>query len=197
MDHEVVRWIVVHGAGLLIGVVVLLLIYRVGVAAIRRIVPAVITAQATHLPSESGSAAEVDKRITTIEDLALKLLRLGVLLGLFILVLAVFELWGLLAAIGVVAAAVVLATKDVVLDYVMGFLILVEGPFFKGDYIVIEGHPGIEGTVEGIGLRQTVLRDALGIVPRRLERADPGVVEPDAHVLRRRRGGEGAACWRP
>ena len=58
--------------------------------------------------------------------------------------------------------AIVFATKDVVLDYVMGFLILVEGPYFKGDYVVVGGHPGIEGVVEEIGLRRTLLRDAMG-----------------------------------
>ena len=54
------------------------------------------------------------------------------------------------------------ATRDVVLDYVMGFLILVEGPYFKGDYVAVGGHPGTEGVVEEIGLRRTVLRDPTG-----------------------------------
>ena len=58
--------------------------------------------------------------------------------------------------------AVVFATRDVVLDYVMGFLILVEGPYFNGDYVAVSGHPGVEGVVEEIGLRRTVLRDAMG-----------------------------------
>ena len=58
--------------------------------------------------------------------------------------------------------AVVFATKEVVLDYVMGFLLLVEGPFFKGDYVVVRDHAGAEGVVEEIGLRRTLLRDALG-----------------------------------
>src|SRR5207344_479005 len=43
-----------------------------------------------------------------------------------------------------------------------GFLTLVEGPFFKGDWIRVEGAGGVEGTVEEIGLRRTVLRDAMG-----------------------------------
>ena len=56
----------------------------------------------------------------------------------------------------------VFATKDVVLDYVMGLLILIEGHFFKGDYVVVPGHTGVEGVVEEIGLRRTVLRDGFG-----------------------------------
>ncbi len=160
--NETLRWILGKGVGLLIGTVVLLLIYRVGAAAVHRLVPAVINAQAAHLPSGSSSGDEVGKRIGTIEDLLLKLLRMGVLAGFLIMVLAVFELWGVLAAIVLIVVAIVFATRDVVLDYVMGFLILIEGPFFKGDYVVVGGHPGFEGVVEEIGLRRTMLRDGIG-----------------------------------
>ena len=104
----------------------------------------------------------MNKRVRTIEELLLKLLRVGVLAGLVVLALGVFELWALLAGIILLIVAVVFATRDVVLDYVMGFLILVEGPYFNGDYIVVNGHPGVEGVVEEIGLRRTLLRDAMG-----------------------------------
>ncbi len=160
--NETLRWLLARGIGLLIGTVVLLVIYRVGITLIHRLVPTVIGAQAAHLPSGSSSADEVGKRIGTIEDLLQKLLRLAVLAGFVIVVLAVFDLWGILAAIVVIVVAVVFATQDVVLDYVMGFLILVEGPYFKGDYVTVGGHPGTEGIVEEIGLRRTVLRDATG-----------------------------------
>jgi small conductance mechanosensitive channel len=160
--NETIRWLIGRGVALLVGAVVLLLVYRVGVSAIHRLVPAVINAQAAHLPSESSSADEVGKRIRTIEDLLLKLLRVGVLAGFVAMALVVFDLWTVLAAIVLVLVAIVFATRDVVLDYVMGFLILVEGPYFKGDYIAVNGRPGIEGVVEEIGLRRTLLRDALG-----------------------------------
>jgi moderate conductance mechanosensitive channel len=160
--NEAIRWVLAHGAQLLIGTVVLLVIYRVGVSAIHRIVPAIIGAQAAHLPSGTRSDDEIGKRIKTIEDLLLKLLRVGVLAGLVVVVLAVFQLYTILAAIALIIVAVVFATRDVVLDYVMGFLILVEGPYFNGDYVVVSSHPGVEGVVEEIGLRRTVLRDGLG-----------------------------------
>ncbi len=159
---ETLRWLLGRGAALAVGTVVLLLIYRVGVSAIHRIVPAVINAQAAHLPSGSSTADEVGKRVSTIEDLLLKLLRVAVLAGLVAMALVVFDLWTVLAAIVLLIVAVVFATRDVVLDYVMGFLILVEGPFFKGDYVAVSGHTGIEGVVEEIGLRRTLLRDGMG-----------------------------------
>ena len=155
LNGETLRWILGHGASLLIGTVVLLVVYRVGISAIHRLVPTVINAQAAHLPSGSSSDEEVGKRIRTIEDLLLRLLRMGVLAGFVVMVLAVFELWSVLTAIVLVIVAIVFATRDVVLDYVMGFLILIEGPYFKGDYVAVSGHPGIEGVVEEIGLRRT------------------------------------------
>ena len=146
----------------MIGTVVLLVIYRVGL--FRDPPPGAHRHQRAIGPSPSGSssAEEVGKRIGTIEDLLRKLLRLGVLTGFVIMALAVFELYAIIAAIVLLVVAVVFATKDVVLDYVMGFLILVEGPFFKGDYVAVGGHPGTEGVVEEIGLRRTVLRDQTG-----------------------------------
>lgn len=160
--NELIRWVAVHALELAIGAAILVLIYRVGTSAIHRIVPAVIGAQAAHLPSGSSSAEEVEKRISTIEDLLLRLLRLGVIAGFTIVVLAVFDLWTILGAIVLIIVAVTFATRDVVLDYVMGFLILVEGPFFKGDYIAVRDHAGVEGIVEEIGLRRTILRDPFG-----------------------------------
>jgi small conductance mechanosensitive channel len=77
-------------------------------------------------------------------------------------VLVVFDLWSILAGIVLIVVAILFATQDVVLDYVMGFLILVEGPYFKGDWIQVGGAGGVAGTVEEIGLRRTVLRDAMG-----------------------------------
>ena len=195
--NEPLRWLLGRGVALLVGTVVLLVVYRVGVTAIHRVVPAVIHAQATHLPSGSSSEDEVGKRITTIEDLLLRLLRVGVLAGLVVMVLAVLEWWNLLAAIVLVIVAIVFATRDVVLDYVMGFLILIEGPFFKGDYVVVNGHPGVEGVVEEIGLRRTHPARRDGVVACRLERVHPAVVQPDPAVLGRRRGLARSASRRP
>jgi small-conductance mechanosensitive channel len=160
--NESLRWLLGKGAALLVGTVVLLLMYRIGVAAIHRFVPAVINAQAAHLPAESSSADEVSKRIGTIEGLLLKLLRVALLGGLVVTALAVFDLAVVVVVFAVAGVAIVFATQDVVLDYVMGFLILVEGPYFKGDYIIVRDHPGAEGIVEDVGLRRTLLRDAMG-----------------------------------
>jgi moderate conductance mechanosensitive channel len=162
--NEIIRWCVSVGLQLLIGVVFLLFVYRIGSSGIHRFVPQLLRAQAAHLPSGSSTTDEVDKRAGTIEDLLTRLLRVTVLALLVALVLAVFGLWPILAGIVVVIVALLFATQDVVLDYVMGFLILVEGPYFKGDWITVGNPGGVEGAVEEIGLRRTLLRDSMGSV---------------------------------
>ena len=162
--NEAIRWVVSRGLTLVVGAAVLLVIYRVGLSAIHRIIPSALRAQAAHLPSGSPSLDEVDKRVATVEDLLTRLLRLAVLALLVALVLVVFDLWSILAGIVIIIVAITFATQDVVLDYVMGFLILVEGPYFKGDWIKVSGATDIEGTVEEIGLRRTLLRDGFGSV---------------------------------
>ena len=70
-----------------------------------------------------------------------------------------------LAGLGLLAAALTLAGQDIVLDYLMGILILIEGHYYKGDWIAIRGPLGaVEGEVEDIGLRKTTIRDNAGTV---------------------------------
>jgi moderate conductance mechanosensitive channel len=164
--NDALRWIVAHGLVLVIGVAVLLVIYRLTRPAIHRIVPRLLHVQAATL---SGGTAtpdeELGKRSATLEDLLDTLLRAFVVVGLVVLVLGVFDLWSILAGLALVAAAITVASQEVVLDYVMGVLILLEGPYFKGDWISVDGQAGgIEGEVQEIALRRTMLRDNLGAV---------------------------------
>ena len=78
-----------------------------------------------------------------------------------IVVLGVFDLWSVLAGLGLVLAALTLAGQSIILDYLMGLLILTEGQYFKGDVVRLGG---IEGTVEEVGLRRTIVRDVRGTV---------------------------------
>jgi small conductance mechanosensitive channel len=178
--NEILLWIVSRVLSLLIGGAVILLLYRGGVSLVHRIVPSVLRTQAAHLPAESTSGAEVDKRIATIEDLLIRLLRLTAVALLGALVLAVFDLWSILAGIVLIVVALLFATQDVVLDYVMGFLILVEGPYFKGDWVRVGAPGGVEGEVEEIGLRRTVLRDGLGSV----HAVSNGLIRQSSNVTR-------------
>ena len=86
--------------------------------------------------------------------------------GLRILVLilgtvAILELWGIrvgpvIAGLGLFGVAVALGAQDLFKNLISGILVLVERRFQVGDWIYVEGV--IEGTVESIGFRSTVVR---------------------------------------
>ena len=91
---------------------------------------------------------------------------------IFILGLAaVLELWGIkigpiIAGLGLFGVAVALGAQDLFKNLISGILVLVEKRFKIGDWILVEGI--IEGIVERIGFRSTVIRKfdkSLAIIP--------------------------------
>ena len=81
---------------------------------------------------------------------------------IFILgIAAVLELWGIkigpiIAGLGLFGVAVALGAQDLFKNLISGILVLVEKRFQVGDWIYVDGV--IEGTVESIGFRSTVVR---------------------------------------
>ncbi len=141
----------------------LLLIYRFAKPVIHRVVMGLLRTQQTALNESGASTAELSKRAVTLEALLGKLVRAGVILAAVLVVFSVFDLWGLLTGLGLLAAALTLAGQSIVLDYLMGVLILVEGEYYNGDWIVVDtGNGPLEGEVTEVGLRRTTLRDPSG-----------------------------------
>ncbi len=158
---DVSGWLSTNGLLLAIGAIVLLIVYRLARPRIHRLLVHAMARQEGLLGGDPARTDEVERRAATVEDLLAKLLRIAVIGTLLVLVLGLFDLWSVLAGLGLVLAAITLAGQDIVLDYLMGLLILLEGQYFKGDIVTING---ISGTVEEVGLRRTVLRDYGGIV---------------------------------
>ena len=91
---------------------------------------------------------------------------------IFILGLAaVLELWGIkigpiIAGLGLFGVAVALGAQDLFKNLISGILVLVEKRFKIGDWILVDGI--IEGIVEKIGFRSTVIRKfdkSIAIIP--------------------------------
>jgi len=84
---------------------------------------------------------------------------------------AVLELWGIkigpiIAGLGLVGVAVALGAQDLFKNLISGILVLVEKRFKVDDWIIVEDI--IEGIVERIGFRSTVIRKfdkSLAIIP--------------------------------
>ncbi len=107
------------------------------------------------------SLEESRKRVTTLEDLFATFLKVTVATVAVLVLLTMLDLLPVIAGLGILAAALTLAGQSIVLDVLMGVVIVFEGPYYKGDWVQIGG---VEGEVEDVGLRRTVLRDASGTV---------------------------------
>ena len=104
--------------------------------------------------------------IKSIEGLLSKVLINWIINAIKVLILilglaAVLELWGIkigpiIAGLGLFGVAVALGAQDLFKNLISGILVLIEKRFQVGDWIFVEGV--IEGTVERIGFRSTVVR---------------------------------------
>jgi moderate conductance mechanosensitive channel len=150
-----------HGIAVLVLLVGAVVVFRAIRPIVHRVLVRVRHTRGPAAPEGDLSADEVAKRVATIEDLVSTVLRFTVILVSVLVLLTWFELLPVIAGLGVLAAALTLAGQSIVLDYLMGILIVVEGPYYKGDWIQVRG---VEGEVEEIGLRRTTLRDASGTV---------------------------------
>ena len=92
-------------------------------------------------------------------DAIVKLLRLSVLITAFLVALQTlgFSVSGVLAFGGIGGIAVGFAAKDLLANFFGGLMIYLDRPFAIGDWVRSPDRE-IEGTVERIGWRQTVIR---------------------------------------
>jgi small-conductance mechanosensitive channel len=90
----------------------------------------------------------------------------GLFIIVFVAALQILPLLGinmgpLLASAGIAGVAIGFGAQTLVKDFINGFLILVENQYDVGDVVRIAG---VQGTVEMMTLRRTILRDADGAV---------------------------------
>jgi len=79
----------------------------------------------------------------------------------FIGAATIFEIWGIkigpiIAGLGLFGVAVALGAQDLFKNLISGFLVIGERRFNPGDWIRVDGI--VEGTVESIGFRSTLIR---------------------------------------
>jgi len=150
-----------HGIGVLVLLILAFVSFRLVRPVVHRVLVRILERRAATGADAELDAAEAAKRAATLEDLISTMLRLTVILVTLLVLLTWFNLLPVIAGLGVLLAAITLAGQSIVLDYLMGFLIVLEGPYNKGDWIQVGG---VEGEVEEIGLRRTTVRDTTGTV---------------------------------
>jgi small conductance mechanosensitive channel len=155
------QWFDANAIGLLVIAALLLVLYAFSSRIVHAAVARALAAQKGAVEPGSPEAIELDKRAATLSSLATALLRIVVAGVIVTLVIGFLGLWGMLAGAGLFLAALTLAGQSIVLDYLMGILIILEGQYFKGDVIAVGA---VAGTVEDVGLRRTTVRAADGTV---------------------------------
>ena len=122
------------------------------------------------LPPEERAVREASRR-RRLDTLVLVASRLGraivlVVGGLAAIAILAPEVITALGSLGValgvaVGGALGFGAQQLVRDYLNGILILGENPFSVGDVVALAG---VRGTVEEVGIRRTIVRDADGVV---------------------------------
>jgi small conductance mechanosensitive channel len=149
-----------------LAIVVVLIVLWIFARRITHVIVGRTLAVSSRGAAEDGvQAVELEKRSRTLESLFTTLIRAFVVGTIAFLVIGFFGLWSVLTGLAIVLAALTIAGQSIVLDYMMGILIIVEGTYYEGDNISA-GDPtwDISGTVEDVGLRRTTLRSPDGTV---------------------------------
>ncbi|MCL4473678.1 MAG: mechanosensitive ion channel family protein [Actinobacteria bacterium] len=95
----------------------------------------------------------------------------GLIIGVMVAVVSLmvlrelgYDIGPLIAGAGIAGIALGFGAQTLVKDIIGGFFILLEGQFYIGDVIKAGTAPGVQGKVEDIKLRTTLLRDGEGIL---------------------------------
>jgi moderate conductance mechanosensitive channel len=107
--------------------------------------------------------AELERRVKTIGRLLVKILGgvIAVIAVLMILAQVGIDIGPALATLGVVGIAVGFGAQTLIRDWLAGIFVVLENQFSEGDAVRIAG---VEGVVEDLSLRRTLLRGADGSV---------------------------------
>ena len=124
---------------------------------------------------------------TAIRDWLLKVIKI---VFIFIGTATILEIWGIkigpiLAGLGLFGVAVALGAQDLFKNLISGILIIAEKRFNIGDWILVDGV--VEGTVEDIGFRSTIVRrfDKAPVYVPNSRLADSAVTNFSAMTYRR------------
>jgi len=159
--EDITNWAVSHGGNVLAIVIITSILYYVGTMFMARIVKrAVRTAK-----HRDWHEKDIEKRQNTLSALFKNVWRVVIVTGgafaIFDKLFPDVSLAPLFASAGIIGVALGFGAQSLVKDFLSGVFIISENQYRVGDIIDIEG---ASGTVERIGTRSTVLRDADGNV---------------------------------
>jgi small conductance mechanosensitive channel len=125
----------------------------------KKIIPRAVIACTSKVREESRDQLVI--RTKTMAYVVIKVLTAIIWIIVFVMVLGVIKLdiTPLLATLGVASLGLGFAVQNIILDYLQGFFIVMEDWYRIGDWVTIAG---LEGEVEEVSPRRTVLREING-----------------------------------
>ena len=128
---------------------------------VRMITPLIRTMVNEQMTDETRE--EIDKRVQTLSYVVNRTALIGIFIATFLIVLSELNLnvAPLIAGMGLLGLAIGFGAQNLVRDVINGVFILLDNQYGIGDWVEIGG---VEGAVEVINLRRTVLRDTNGTV---------------------------------
>lgn len=151
---------VILGHGL--NILIILVLGWASLSLVRRLAPRLIRATLRR-QALIDSPEEIKKREDTLISVTVwtSETALALIIGLMLLGELEINLAPAIAGLGVVSIALGFGAQALVRDIISGLFILLENQFRRGDVVKVAG---VEGLVEEVNLRRTVLRDMDGIV---------------------------------
>lgn len=161
MDKALMNWTTKDGIQIGLIIVITLVFYVLGSALLRYLVKHAVE----RTRQRSWHRKDVEKRQRTLVALFINMWRVLVVavgaFGILTVLFGTINLAPLFASAGIIGVAIGFGSQALVKDFLSGIFIISENQYRVGDIIDIDGN---SGTVERIGTRSTVIRDADGNV---------------------------------
>lgn len=154
-------WMEQYGIDVLMTVLVAVILFYIGSGLLAKLVKQAVKNTAKH---RDWHRKDMEKRQKTLSALFVSMWRIAIIVFVIVSILTkVFrlDLAPLFASAGIIGVALGFGAQSLIKDFLSGIFIIAENQYRVGDIIDIEG---ASGTVERIGTRSTVLRDADGNV---------------------------------
>lgn len=160
--ESALNWLTNQGLEILLICAVSFGLYKIVHLIVKRIVRRTVrSTRSNPIPK-----AELEKRRNTVTGLAITIVRIFVIttagLAIFKILFPHVNFTAVFAGAGIVGIVLAFGAQSLLKDFMTGLFIISENQYRVGDVVDLDN--GAAGTVERIGVRSTVLRDANGNV---------------------------------